>query len=69
MKIAITPAPEQDIDLVDVVLTVQEGQLLLQSLQLWDEAARAGKLDPGWHTHLDLDADAPKLTIAIVPAA
>jgi hypothetical protein len=68
MKITTTPPIPQSLDLVDVVLTVEEGRLLLQSLQLWAEAADAGDLDPGWHTHLDLDSHAPELTIAITPA-
>jgi hypothetical protein len=65
MQINITPTPEQAPDLVDVFLTVEEADLLLQSLQLWAENERAGRIDPGWHTHLDRDPEAPELTIAV----
>ncbi|HEU5215887.1 MAG TPA: hypothetical protein VFU30_10125 [Gaiellaceae bacterium] len=66
MKIRIVPEPPQTPQGVDVLLTVEEADLLLQSLQLWAEDVRAGKIDPGWHTHLDRDPDAPELTIAVV---
>lgn len=66
MKIKITPEPLETPQGVDVFLTVEEADLLLQSLQLWAEDERAGRIDPGWHTHLDRDPDAPELTIAVV---
>lgn len=66
MKINITPEPQEAPLGVDVYLTVEEADLLLQSLQLWAEGERSGKIDPGWHTHLDRDPDAPELIIAVV---
>ena len=65
MRINITPEPQETPLGVDVYLTV-EVDLLLQSLQLWAEGERSGKIDPGWHTRLDRDPDAPELMIAVV---
>ena len=62
----MTPESREHPDAVTVFLTVEEADLLRQSLQLWADDERAGKIDPGWHTHLDRDPDAPELTIAAV---
>ena len=66
MRIEISPQSSAQPDAVTVFLTVEEADLLRQSLQLWADNERAGKTDPGWHTHLDRDPDAPELTIAVV---
>ena len=66
VRIEITPQSREQPDSVTVFLTVEEADLLRQSLQLWADSERAGKIDPGWHTHLDRDPEAPELTIAVV---
>jgi hypothetical protein len=47
-----------------VTLTTDEARQLMESLQVWAEAAADGISDPGWHIHIT-DTDGNELTIAI----
>ena len=65
MRIVFFPPGERQPDAIDVFLTPHEADLLRQSLHLWADDLRAGRIDPGWHTHIDRDPTAPELTIAV----
>jgi hypothetical protein len=65
VRIEITPTPSQNVDAIDVYLTPEEADLLRQSLDIWAEEVSEGRIDRGWHTHIDRDPNAPELTVAV----